>query len=195
MTIKQNKKNSSCRYESTSSDDSSSESSDEASDSSEYHEAREKLPESSGQHRQTTGHSQAAAQPPESNTVPQHAAAAAATATTTTTTTPAVVLPDSASYQPAPADTKPPEKPPRSPAVSAIDTVASAPSEDPIAKEVSNTSMQEVTSASTGPAPQQSSAPKASQVAQQQYTVQSEPADLKPAATSSGGDTASKQTR
>lgn len=188
MTIKQNLKKSSCRYESTSSDDSSSESSDEASDSSEYHEAREKLPESSGQHRQTTGHSQAAAQPPESNTVPQHAAAAAATATTTTTTTPAVVLPDSASNQP-------PEKPPRSPAVSAIDTVASAPSEDPIAKEVSNTSMQEVTSASTGPAPQQSSAPKASQVAQQQYTVQSEPADLKPAATSSGGDTASKQTR
>nr|XP_046270231.1 KN motif and ankyrin repeat domain-containing protein 2 [Scatophagus argus]XP_046270232.1 KN motif and ankyrin repeat domain-containing protein 2 [Scatophagus argus]XP_046270233.1 KN motif and ankyrin repeat domain-containing protein 2 [Scatophagus argus] len=201
-------------YESTSSDDSSSESSDEGSDSSEYHEAREKLPESAAQHQQTT-HSKAS-QPPDSNSVPQQ----------TAVKLPAVV-PDSqqSPNQTAAIDMRLPDKCPRSPATDTVvqncaslppasdsfitpacpanDSVSQPSEKHTVAKEITSTSP------NTESTPEQSSVKssltsssspcvtKATEITQQQYTIQSETtvlsgqSDLKPAAEDVANDAAS----
>ncbi|KAM3598132.1 uncharacterized protein V6R79_013938 [Siganus canaliculatus] len=161
-------------YESTSSDDSSSESSDEGSDSSEYHEAREKLPETTAQHQQLTASKDS--QPSETGSVPKLAAA--------------VPDPQQTPSLSATVSSKPPEKPPRLPAVGTV--VQNCASQPPSSSSTSVTELsekrvhQEITSSE--PTPEQNSvsssvasssspcAAETTEIATQQPAVQEETA-------------------
>ncbi|XP_023269625.1 KN motif and ankyrin repeat domain-containing protein 2-like isoform X2 [Seriola lalandi dorsalis] len=207
-------------YESTSSDDSSSESSDEGSDSSEYHEAREKLPESTIQHQQAT-HAKVS-QPQESNSVPQQATAKLPAVIPETQQSPrqsAAVdtrLPDKVPRSPAtdtavqkcasqPPASDPTLIPPRPANDSASrETVSQSSEKHTVTREITSASS---SSESSNPSEQSSlkspvtcspspCVTKTTEIAKQQYTVQSQATILssqlesKPAAESNTNDTA-----